>query len=196
MFFRKFNKITSAYVIFYVFVVCFTIWTGISAYGFFCKYIEITDAPKRLMHLYMYRGSKIEFIWRLVFLFILDSFIVFYLIKKINISDFIKYIISFSVIFIFVNLLDNFIPYKLSSLFYDTFLYPVCALFILVFNTEYAVQNYCFWGCWILLLFPFYNRIHNEQEITQTNKSVVFLLFVFDFVICYAIFPQFWVGFP
>lgn len=184
------------YVLAYVFVVAFTIWAGNSAYVFYCKYIETVSTPKTLMLLHVYRGNDAEFIWKLFLLFLFDGFIVFYLIRKINLNHFYEYILNFIVLFISVNLADIYTPYKLYSFLQNSFLFPVYALFILIFNSDYAVQNYSFWGCWIILLLPFHKKIHKRQPMSKNNKIVILLLLLFNLIVFYAFFPQFWVNLP
>ncbi len=184
------------YVLAYLFIIAFTIWVSNSADAFYRKYIETINTPETLMFLYIYRGDNVEFIWKLFLLFLFDGFIVFYLIRKISINQFYEYILNFIVLFISINLADIYTPHKLYSFLQNSFLFPVYALFILIFNSDYAVQNYSFWGCWIILLLPFYKKIHKRQPISKNNKIIISLLLLFNLIIFYAIFPQFLVNLP
>lgn len=125
------------YVLAYLFIIAFTIWVSNSAYAFYRKYIETINTPETLMFLYIYRGDNVEFIWKLFLLFLFDGFIVFYLIRKISINQFYEYILNFIVLFISINLADIYTPHKLYSFLQNSFLFPVYALFILIFNSDY-----------------------------------------------------------
>ena len=184
------------YVLAYLFIIAFTICVSNSPYAFYRKYIDTINTQETLMFLYIYRSDNVEFIWKLFLLFLFDGFIVFYLIRKISINQFYEYILNFIVLFISINLADIYTPHKLYSFLQNSFLFPVYALFILIFNSDYAVQNYSFWGCWIILLLPFYKKIHKRQPISKNNKIIISLLLLFNLIIFYAIFPQFWVNLP